>query len=160
MLARWQRTFNHYQTYQWQKTTVSTPSLLYNWHDCDNETVVPDSRSIEAHQHLRHGLTVTAIQRSRRHTPSPCHSVAIRWFLSSPNIIWIAVNILAGTSWRGGLFNPTVSQFFLRNQWPGCHSLGGWGSFIPLTTVLPLNLDRYTGWWVILSGRDSFSSLG
>ena len=30
-----------------------------------------------------------------------------------------------GTSWRGGSFNPTVSQFFLRNQWPGGHSLQG-----------------------------------
>ena len=35
------------------------------------------------------GLMVTAIQRSWSHTPSRCHSGAIQWFLSSPNIIWI-----------------------------------------------------------------------
>ena len=35
------------------------------------------------------GLMVTAIQRSRSDTPSRCHSGAIQWFLSSPNIIWI-----------------------------------------------------------------------
>ena len=32
------------------------------------------------------------------------------------NLLSTAVTLLAGTSWGGESFNPTVTQFFLRNQ--------------------------------------------
>ena len=95
-------------------TTVSTSSLLYNWHGCDNEAVFPDSRSIEAYQHLADQCWQWSREAGVIHLCLAILVVCCNPMVSLSKIT--AVTILAGTSvcvWRGvgvthskGSFNP------------------------------------------------------
>ena len=92
------------------KRPVSTPTLLYNWHGCDNEAVFPDSRSIEAHQHLTDRCWQWYREAGVIHLCLAILVVCCNQIVSLSKIT--AVTILAGTSvcvcvcvcvWGGGV---------------------------------------------------------